>query len=93
MIAAVKDHRIQVPLRFGFQQDFPNQFNPSTEIQFTVPADGRATLKVFNTLGQVVATLFDDRATAGTCQQAQFNGSSLASVIYFARWSMTEEWT
>ncbi len=70
---------------FELAQNFPNPFNPSTSIQFTVPTDGRATLKVFNTLGQEVATLFNDNATAGIYHQVQFNGSNLASGIYFSR--------
>ena len=53
------------PIVFGLCQNYPNAFNPSTNIRFTVPTDGRATLKVFNPLGQEVATLFDANATAG----------------------------
>ena len=70
---------------FELSQNFPNPFNPTTNIQFTVPASGRALLKVYNTLGQEVATLFDGEATAGTNHQVQFNASNLASGIYFSR--------
>jgi Secretion system C-terminal sorting domain len=66
-------------------QNFPEPFNPSTTIQFTVPNDGRATLKVFNSLGQAVATLFDGEAATGTYNQVQFNASNLAGGIYLAR--------
>jgi len=70
---------------FELSQNFPNPFNPSTNIQFTVPTDGRATLKVFNTLGQEVATLFNDNASAGIYHQVQFNAANLASGIYFSQ--------
>ncbi len=50
-----------------------------------MPSDGRTTLKIFNTLGQEVATLFDGVATAGEYRQATFDASRLASGIYFAR--------
>jgi hypothetical protein len=50
-----------------------------------VPSDGRATLRVYNTLGQEVAVLFDGETTAGVYHQVQFNGSNLASGIYFSR--------
>ncbi len=74
-----------VATTFDLSQNYPNPFNPSTVIQFTVPSDGRAVLEVFNVLGQEVATLFDGEATAGTYHQVQFNGSNLASGIYFSR--------
>ncbi len=74
-----------IPTTFSLSQNFPNPFNPSTIIQFTVPFNGRAVLKVFNTLGQEVATLFDGVATAGEYHQATFDASHLASGIYFSR--------
>ncbi len=73
------------PKVFGMSQNYPNPFNPSTNIQFTVPTDGRVVLKVYNTLGQQVATLFDGVATAGQYNQATFNASDLASGVYFSR--------
>ncbi len=76
---------IEAPKVFALAQNFPDPFNPSTTIQFTVPDDGRATLKIFNSLGQEVATLFDGEAAAGAYHQAQFNASNLASGIYFSR--------
>ncbi len=76
---------IAVPNVLALSQNFPEPFNPSTTIQFTVPNDGRATLKVYNAIGQEVATLFDAEATAGTNHQVQFNASNLASGVYFSR--------
>jgi hypothetical protein len=76
---------IEAPKVFALNQNYPNPFNPKTDIQFTVPSDGRATLKIFNTLGQEVATLFDGAATAGEYHQATFDASQLASGIYFSR--------
>jgi Secretion system C-terminal sorting domain len=73
------------PRTFSLLQNYPNPFNPTTTIGFTVPSDGRATLKVYNTIGQEVATLFNDVASAGEYHQAVFDASRLASGIYFAR--------
>ncbi len=70
---------------FSLAQNYPDPFNPSTTIQFAIPSNGRAVLKVFNVLGQEVATLFDAETTAGTNHQVQFNASNLASGIYFSR--------
>jgi uncharacterized membrane protein len=71
----------------GFQlcSNYPNPFNPSTDIQFSVPQDGYASLKVYNMLGQEVQTLFSGNAIAGHYVKATFNGSRFASGIYFAR--------
>jgi hypothetical protein len=65
--------------------NYPNPFNPSTEIQFSVPEDGFATLKVFNMLGQEVATLFSGVAKAGHFVSATFNASRFASGVYLSR--------
>jgi len=73
------------PKVFELSQNFPNPFNPATNIQFTVPKDGRTTLKIYNALGQEVATLFNGQAAAGIYHQVQFNASNLASGTYFAR--------
>jgi hypothetical protein len=64
---------------------YPNPFNPTAKIEFTLPSDGRAILKVYNTIGQEVANLFDGQASAGRIIQAQFDARSLSSGLYFAR--------
>jgi len=73
------------PKVFELSQNFPNPFNPATNIQFTVPTDGRVILIVYNALGQEVATMFDGNAVAGESHQATFDASRLASGIYFSR--------
>jgi hypothetical protein len=64
---------------------YPNPFNPATVIDFTLQTDGQATLRVFNLLGQEVATLFAGQATAGRLYQVPFDASRLTSGIYVAR--------
>jgi hypothetical protein len=70
---------------FQLGGNYPNPFNPTTTIQFSVPQDGYASLKVYNVLGQEVATLFSGMAKTGHYIPATFNASRLASGIYFAR--------
>ena len=65
--------------------NYPNPFNPATNIDFSVPSDGRATLKVCNMLGQEVATLYDGEAIAGRLVKATFDASRLSSGVYFSR--------
>ena len=73
-----------VPSGFALGQNFPNPFNPSTQIVYAVPNAGNISLKVFNTLGQEVASLFEGRSAAGT-HTVTFNAGSLPSGVYFYR--------
>jgi hypothetical protein len=69
--------------RFLLAQNYPNPFNPTTIIQFAVSKSGPATMKVYNILGQEVATLFDANAEAGRIYTAHFDGVTLPSGIYW----------
>jgi hypothetical protein len=73
------------PRIFALNQNFPNPFNPTTTIEFTVPVDGRAKLKIYDMLGREVARLFDGEAKADMVQQVKFDASAFASGTYFAR--------
>jgi hypothetical protein len=73
-----------VPREYQLAQNYPNPFNPTTKIEYTIPVSGQVSLKVYNTLGQEVATLYNGIQRAGT-YQATFNGSGLASGIYLYR--------
>lgn len=83
-VLSVDEKKLQeVPRVFHLSQNFPNPFNPSTTIQFTVAERGLTTLKVYNTLGQEVAQVFSGEAEPGKLYSFQFNASSLASGVYF----------
>ncbi len=84
-IATLVPNNKIVSAAFSLSQNYPNPFNPSTMIQFIVPSNGRAVLKVFNVLGQEVATLFNGEVAAGVNHQVEFNASNLASGVYFSR--------
>lgn len=73
------------PGKFTLVQNYPNPFNPSTVIEFAVPQNGFATMKVYNIYGQEVATLFDGNAETGKIYTTRFSGSDLASGAYFCR--------
>jgi hypothetical protein len=74
---------MMMPGEFTVSQNYPNPFNPSTKIQFAVPSDGRVRIRVYNCLGQIVATPFEGEAKAGQYQTVQINSLSLSSGIYF----------
>lgn len=73
------------PKKFTLESNYPNPFNPFTKIEFTLPADGEAELKIFNQLGQEVATVFDEVASGGRLYQTEFNAAHLSSGVYFVR--------
>jgi hypothetical protein len=78
-----------IPTKYLLKQNYPNPFNPTTTIRYDIPNDGVVTLKVYNIMGQEVATLVNEQKSAGT-YQVQFVaknllGSSLASGVYFYR--------
>ena len=74
------------PLAHGFQlyQNYPNPFNPSTKIQFTIVNRQLTIVKVFDVMGQEIATLVNEVKEPGT-HTVEFNASSLASGVYLYR--------
>lgn len=68
---------------YQLQQNYPNPFNPSTMVTFSLPEDNFVSVKVFNSLGQEVAELFNGMKNAGT-HSVSFDGSDLGSGIYYA---------
>lgn len=72
----------ELPTTFALEQNYPNPFNPGTKIRYSIPVGTHVTLKVFNALGQDVATLVEDFRSAGT-YEADFSAAHLASGVYY----------
>jgi hypothetical protein len=70
------------PEAFTLSQNYPNPFNPSTTISYQITKSGLTTLKVYNIVGQEVATLVNGVVTAGS-YDVKFDASRLSSGVYF----------
>lgn len=79
VVTSVRENN--APLAFALAQNFPNPFNPSTMIEFTLPKAGYTTLKIFNLLGQEVGSLVDGLVDAGR-HTITWNASALPSSVY-----------
>lgn len=67
---------------FKLKQNFPNPFNPSTKINFSIPSRELVTLAVYDLVGNEVATLVSEELNAGE-YEFNFNASNLTSGAYF----------
>ncbi|GAF69562.1 unnamed protein product [marine sediment metagenome] len=77
-----------VPAGFGISGNYPNPFNPSTRIDFHLPADGSVNLDIYNVLGQHIRSLIDGNCKAGNnsivWDGRDTSGNSVNSGIYFS---------
>lgn len=78
---AVTRQPVNVPSKFTLGQNYPNPFNPSTMINYQIPEANHVSLKVFNILGQEVATLVDKFQSAGN-YSVEFKADNLSTGIY-----------
>jgi photosystem II stability/assembly factor-like uncharacterized protein len=68
----------------ALEQNYPNPFNPSTTIEFDLPKTSEVTLKIFNILGEEIATLVSDRLTAGNYSY-EWDAGNMSSGVYLYR--------
>jgi hypothetical protein len=73
-----------VPAKFALYQNYPNPFNPTTKISWQSPVSGWQTLKVYDVLGNEIATLVNEEKPAGN-YEFDFNAIELKSNVYFYR--------
>jgi hypothetical protein len=73
---------VGIPLEFSLEQNYPNPFNPSTVVKFSLPAESKVTLKIFDLMGQETAEIINGNYTAGT-HAVNINAAYLSSGMYF----------
>ena len=77
-----QDSNSEFPKQLNLYQNYPNPFNPNTNIQFELPFAGNTSLKIYNSLGQLVQTLVDNYLSEGR-HNYSFDANQLSSGIYF----------
>jgi len=78
----VSDNNI-LPRHFDLKQNYPNPFNPTTQIDFSLDASSIVTLKIYNLIGEEIATLLDGVQLAGGKYTVNFQPRDLSSGVYF----------
>jgi len=73
---------IAAPKNYTISQNFPNPFNPVTNITYNLPVDGKVSIKVYDISGREISTLADGNMTAGY-HTVSFDASNLPSGVYF----------
>ena len=83
IVTSVNDE-ISLPTEFSLEQNYPNPFNPSTKISWQSPVSGHQTLKVYDVLGNEVATLVNEFLPAGSYEvEFSANGRSVSGVFFY----------
>ena len=72
------------PEKYELAQNFPNPFNPTTKISYSIPHQGLVTLKIYDVLGKEVMTLVNEQKSIGN-YEVTFDGANMSSGAYFYR--------
>ena len=82
IIVPVAENETEIPYGYYLSQNYPNPFNPFTKINYKLQVPNFVSLKVYDVLGNEIATLVEMKQNAGT-HNVEFDGSDFASGIYF----------
>jgi hypothetical protein len=86
IISAVEDQSTGIPTSFILRQNYPNPFNPSTIIKYSIPQRSFVSLKIYNEIGEEIATLVNEEKPTGTYDitwNAASAAGGLSSGVYF----------
>jgi Secretion system C-terminal sorting domain len=84
-IVGIAHNSNDVPAIYALGQNYPNPFNPVTQIDYSLPKQSEVVLKVYDALGQEVATLVNHAVKQAGTYSETFNASNLPSGVYFYR--------
>ncbi len=83
-ITSIEGDKNLLPNQYSLHQNYPNPFNPSTNIQFSLPKASDVQLSIYNTIGQKVSTLVNQKMSGGS-HSITFDASGLPSGVYIYR--------
>ena len=75
---------IGIPTMYELKQNFPNPFNPTTKIKYSIPQDGLVSIIIFDIMGRKITSLVNENKKAGN-YEVYFNGNGLSSGVYFCK--------
>ncbi|MEK7264382.1 MAG: T9SS type A sorting domain-containing protein, partial [Bacteroidota bacterium] len=78
---------VKLPEVYTLEQNYPNPFNPTTAIEFYLPEDAIVSLKIYNVLGQEVATVLNKEFYEAGNDLVEFDASKFSSGVYFYRFN------
>ena len=81
-VVSVEEKHIDVPRGYALNQNYPNPFNPTTTVRYEIPKLSFVTIKVYDVLGNEIATLVNEEK-AVDYYQLEFNATALPSGVYF----------
>ena len=78
------DDDLLIPSEFILEANYPNPFNPTTTIEFSLPDVAKVTLRIYNAAGKLVDTILDGQSCTAGYYSYQWNAASQASGVYIA---------
>ncbi len=81
-VTAVEENQIEIPSSYNLSQNFPNPFNPSTKIKYSIPQSSQVQIKIFDVLGKEIETLVNEEKPAGNYEITWY-AEELPSGVYF----------
>ena len=89
IITEIEENQNEIPNEYNLSQNYPNPFNPSTTIKYQIQDISFVTIKVYDVLGNEIATLVNEEKPAGS-YEVEFDATQLSSGIYFYRLQANE---
>lgn len=84
LMTGLDEFNKKIPKKFSLAQNYPNPFNPVTTIVFDLPQFSEVKIEVYNTSGQIIKTILNEKMSSGS-HQIELHASNLASGIYYYR--------